>query len=174
MVVDDVEDDFDARLVEVLDHLLELDDLLARVAGRAVAGHRREVAERVVAPVVAESAIDEVAFVDEVVDGKQLDGGDAELFEVRDAGFGGKSGVGPAEVLGNSGIEHREAADMDLVDDRVSEGNLGRTVAVPVEVRIDDDAFGDAAGGVLLVAGKVVAGFEDDRGKWGLSSRRCR
>ena len=88
VVVDDVEDDFDAGFVEVFDHLLELDDLAGLCRRRAIAGHGREVAERVVAPVVAESAIDEVAFIDEVVDGKQLDGGDAELFEVVDAGVG--------------------------------------------------------------------------------------
>ena len=56
VVVDDVEDDLDAGRVKGLDHLLELVDLAAGVAGRAVACHGREVAEGVVAPVIAEIA----------------------------------------------------------------------------------------------------------------------
>ena len=40
---------------------------------------RREVADRVVAPVVAQAALDEMAVVHEVVDRQQFDRGDAEL-----------------------------------------------------------------------------------------------
>jgi hypothetical protein len=53
--------------VQALDHLLELADLLAVVAGGAVARHGSEVAERVVAPVVAQAAVEQVALVDEVM-----------------------------------------------------------------------------------------------------------
>ena len=53
VVVDNVEDDLDAGCVQGLDHLFELDDLSALVAAGAVAGHGREKAEGVVAPVIA-------------------------------------------------------------------------------------------------------------------------
>src|SRR5690606_12618873 len=49
MVIDDVEDHFDVRLVQAADHQLELVDV---AAGREVAGCGREEADRVVAPVV--------------------------------------------------------------------------------------------------------------------------
>ena len=59
VVIDHVENDLDARVVQALDHGLELGDLLAAGAGRGEAGVRREEADRVVAPVVGEAAIDE-------------------------------------------------------------------------------------------------------------------
>lgn len=49
VVVDHVEDDLDVRLVQGLDHLLELLDLLARVRGAGVAVVGGEEADRVVA-----------------------------------------------------------------------------------------------------------------------------
>ena len=82
VVVDHVEDDLDAGVVEVADHRLELLHLLAGLARRGVVVVRREVADRVVAPVVAQAALQQVGVVDELVHRQQLDGGDAELGEV--------------------------------------------------------------------------------------------
>ena len=53
VVVDDVEDDLEARRVERFDHGLELVDLLPARPGRRVLGVGREVADGVVTPVVA-------------------------------------------------------------------------------------------------------------------------
>ena len=167
VVVDHVEDDLDARGMEGLDHLLELADLAAAVADGAVARHGGEVAEGVVAPVVAQALVDEVAVVDEVMDGQELDGGDAELLEVVDAGGVAEAGVGAAQVLGDVGVALGEALDVDLVDDGVGERGLGRAVVAPVEVVVDDDALGDAVGVVLVAALEVVAGLRRRRGRRG-------
>jgi hypothetical protein len=70
VVVHNVEDDLDSGRVQGLDHLFELDDLFSLVAAGAIAGHGREEAEGVVAPVIRESLFDQVAFIDEVVNGK--------------------------------------------------------------------------------------------------------
>ena len=78
VVVDHVEDHLEAGRVQRLDHLLELDDLLAVVAGAGVAALRGEVADAVVSPVVGQALLDEVLRVDEVVHRHELDGGDAE------------------------------------------------------------------------------------------------
>ena len=59
VVVDDVEDHLDPRAVERLHHPLELAHLLAVPAGRRVERVRREVADRAVAPVVRQAALDE-------------------------------------------------------------------------------------------------------------------
>jgi len=58
VVVDDVEQDLEARGVERADHLLELGDGVAR--GRVLVV-RGEAADRLVAPVVAQAAGDERA-----------------------------------------------------------------------------------------------------------------
>ena len=100
-----------------------------------------------------------MAFVDEVVDGKELDGSDAELFEVVDAGIAGETGVGAAQLFRNHGVPDGVAADIDLVDDGVRERRVGGAVVLPVEVpAIDDDGFGNARSGVFVVPLKVVAG----------------
>ena len=72
VVVDDVEQDLDAGAVQRLHHRLELAHLLAAVARRE-ARVRSEEAERVVAPVVAETAPRERLFADAVMHRQQLD-----------------------------------------------------------------------------------------------------
>ena len=84
--------------VQLLDHRLELDDLAAAAARGAVGGVRREVAERVVAPVVGQAAAQQVRLADEVVHRQQLDGGDAERLQVLDERRVRQAGVGAAQV----------------------------------------------------------------------------
>ena len=79
VVVDDVEDHLDAGLVQGPHHRLELRDLLAALAAGGVLVVRGEEADRVVAPVVAQPALDQMRVVDELVHRQQLDRGDAEL-----------------------------------------------------------------------------------------------
>ena len=119
VVVDDVEDHFDARRVEGFDHRLELGDLGAGRAGGhvAVALLGREEGERAVAPVVAEVAVGEEAVVGGFVDGEELDRRDAERGEVLDDGGVREAGVGAAELGREIGVELGQAADVGLVDD---------------------------------------------------------
>ena len=77
--------------VQRLDHrleLLHLADGTRRAPGvvDGVAVVRGEEGDRVVAPVVAQAALDEVVVVDELVHRHQLDGRDAERGEVLDDG----------------------------------------------------------------------------------------
>ena len=93
VVEHDVENDFDAGGVELADHLFELPHLVARLVAGHVAAVRREEGHGVVAPVVRAARFGAVGLFDrELVDGHQLDGGDAERFQVRnlldDAGVG--------------------------------------------------------------------------------------
>ena len=139
VVVDDVEDHLDARLVQRHDHLLELGDLLAALAAPRVVVVRREEADRVVAPVVAQALLDEVRVVHELVHGQQLDGRDAERRQVADRRRMGEAGVRAAQLLGDVRVAHREALDVRLVDDRLVQRPARRAVRRPVEVRVDDD-----------------------------------
>ena len=118
VVVDHVEDHLDAGRVQRLDHRLELLDLAERDR-RRVAVVRGEVGDRVVAPVVAQAAFDEVVVVDELVHRHQLDGGDAEALEVVDDRRVGEARVGAAQRRRHVGVLHREPAHVGLVDDRL-------------------------------------------------------
>ena len=99
VVVDHVEDDLDACAVQRRDHLLELAHLAAALAAQGrgrVGGVRGEVADRVVAPVVAQAALQQVRLGGEVVDGEELDGGDAQVYQVVDHGGMGEGCIGAA------------------------------------------------------------------------------
>jgi hypothetical protein len=78
VVVDHVQDDLEARVVQVRHHLLELGAL----PGREVPRLRREEADRVVAPVVGGPLVEQVAVVHERVNRQQLDCGDPEPLEM--------------------------------------------------------------------------------------------
>ena len=159
VVVDHVEDDLDAGAVERLHHPLELLDLLPLHARRGVAGVRGEEADRGVAPVVRQTAVVEEALVDDVVHREQLDRGHAELLEVRDRLVRGQARVGAAQVLAHAGVQLREAAHVQLVDDRLVPRRLELPVALPVEARVDDDAARHRRGVVGEVGhGVVLAG----------------
>jgi hypothetical protein len=151
VVVDDVEDHLDAREVQRLDHALELAHLLAADAGRGVERVRREEADRRVAPVVRQPAVDEEGLVGDVVNGQQLDGRDAERLQVLERGRVGEPRVGAAQVLAHVRVELREALDVHLVDDQLVQRDVGAAVALPVEAGVDHHALGDRGRVVLVV-----------------------
>src|SRR5690606_4759826 len=93
VVVDDVDDDFEAGLVQGPDHRLELGYLLTSGAGGGVGVVRGEEGQGIVAPVVDQAAVLEVGLADELVHRHQLDGGDAEPGEVLDGGGVSQSGI---------------------------------------------------------------------------------
>ena len=143
VVVDHVEDHLDAGAVQRLDHPLELAHLVAEAAGGGVLGVRRQVADRAVAPVVAQPAVVQEGLVGDVVDRQQLDRGDAQALEVGQRLLGGQAGVGAAQVLAHRGMALGVALDVGLVDDRLVPRAPRRDVALPVERAVDDHRLGD-------------------------------
>lgn len=151
VVVDHVEDDLDPGGVQGAHHALELADLLPRRTGGRVGRMGREVADRVVAPVVLEAAPQQVVLVRELVDGEQLDGRDAEFHEVLDRGRVRQPGVRPAQFLGDVGVQRGEPPHMHLVDHRVGPRGLRAAVLGPVVVIVDDHALRDVRRRVPVV-----------------------
>src|SRR4051794_36180027 len=98
--------------MEGFDHRLELVHLGASRPRPAVTGVRRKVGYRVVAPVVAEAAVQQVLVVHEVMDGHQLDGGDAEPLEVADHAMVSQGGVGAGGAAGQVGMQLRQPTYM--------------------------------------------------------------
>ena len=161
VVVDDVEDDLDAGGVHGAHHLLELlhllADLVLGVGGAGVLLVRREEAEGVVAPVVAQPLLLQRAVVHELVDGHQLERRDAELGEVVGDRGVGEAGVRAAQLLGDLGVQLGEPLDVSLVDQALVVGDVEAAVALPVEERVDDDAVQHVGGRVVVVARVGVA-----------------
>ncbi len=124
MVVDDVQDHLDAGVVEARHHFLEL----VHERARQVARIGREEAERVVAPVVRQPALDQRAIVDEGMDRHQLDGRHPEAGEMIDDG-----GVGDAADPSAQVGRHRRGADGQPLDVRfVDDGAFPRDRRRPV------------------------------------------
>ncbi len=152
VVVDHVEDDLDAGRVQRADHPLELADLLPRGPGGRIGRVRGEVADGVVAPVVPQTAAQQVVLVRELVHREQFHGRDAQLHQVLDRGRVRQPGVGAAQFLGDARMQPGEAADVQLVDDGVGPRGLRPAVVLPVVVIVDDDALGDVRRRVPVVA----------------------
>ena len=86
MVVNDVENHFDAGGMEISHHRLELANLIPRRGRRGVTVLRRKKAQRVVPPIVGESFIQENPVVRVMVDGQKFHSGDAQRLEMLDRG----------------------------------------------------------------------------------------
>ena len=163
VVVDDVEDHLDARAVQRADHVLALGDRRADRAPRRVLVVRREEADRVVAPVVPQPALEQRAVVDELVDREELDRGDAEPLQVLDRGVVREPEVRAAQGRRDVRMARGEAAHVDLVEHGVRPRDAQPPVVAPVEPRIVDHAAQHrrCAVGVVAFGGRVVAVAED-------------
>ncbi len=92
-----------------------------------------------------------------MVDGLQLDGGDAKPNQVLDHGGRAHGRVGAALVLGDVGVAHGEAAYVRLVDHGVGPGHARLAVVAPGEAVVDHHRPRHVRGGVALVGHQVVA-----------------
>ena len=156
VVVHDVEDDLDARLVKGLDHGLELGDLLARAVGGGEPRVGGEKSDRVVSPVVREPAFHQIPVGDRIVHGQELDRGDAELAQVFESGRRGQARVGAAEGTGHVGMAGGEALDVELVDHRLVPWRPGTPVVAPAEGRIDGHGSGYIGRAVPVVSREIL------------------
>ena len=156
VIVDDVEDHLEPAVVKPRDHLLEFAQRVGHVG--SVARVRREKADRVVAPIVFEALLEQVIVVDEGVNRHELNGRDAQRFDVVHDGFRAQSGVKASELLVDLRVQLGEALDVRLVDDRAFPRNGSAPIfAMPIEIRIDDDGLRHEGRAVAFVEGQVVA-----------------
>ena len=95
---------------------------------------RREVADRLIAPVVAQPTLYELRIVHELMDREQLHRGHTEPLQVPDGGGMRQPGVGAAQLLGHVGVQLGEPLDVDLVEDRVGHRPARSAVIAPVEL----------------------------------------
>ena len=107
-----------------------------------------EEADGVVAPVVGEAPLDQKRLGHALVHGQQLDRGHPQVDQVGDGGLVGQARVGAPQLGREPRVGHREALDVDLVDDRVGVGVVRAGAVGPREGRVDHEAAGHVAGRV--------------------------
>ncbi len=162
VVVDDVEEHLDPGPVQRIDHALELRHHPRRIGGGGEPRIGREVAERVVAPVVAETLIDEELLADAIVHRQQLDGGDAQRRQMRDRRRRGQPGVRAPDRLRHVGVQLGHALDMHLVDHEVGElAPRHGAVAPGVGGGVDHRRQRRMGGAVTRVERQVGVGIAD-------------
>jgi hypothetical protein len=157
VVVDHVEDHLDVGFVQRTNHGLELLDLSAGGGAAAVFRFGREETDRVVAPVVGKTLVDERRVVDEVMHRHQFDRVDAQRLHMLDDHRVRDRGVRAADLLGDLLVRLGEPLDVRLVDDRVGVFVPGRSIHTPVEVRVDHHRLGHAGRRVVVVAAVRIA-----------------
>ena len=138
-----------------VDHLLELGDH-AR-APREEARIGGEEADRVVAPVVGEAMVGEMAVVDERVNRHQFDGGHAEALDMFDDFLLPEALERAAHVLRHGRMALRVAAHVGFVEDRVVPWHACARRVRPGEALVDDLALLHERCAVALVEGEIVA-----------------
>ena len=152
VVVDHVEDDLDAGVVQRRDRGAEIADGVA--AGVALI--RREEAERVVAPIIAQAAVEQIAVVEKEMHRQELDGGDAEAAQMLDHARLGQPAIAAARLGRNVGAPLGEAFDVGLVDDRVFPGDARALLVRPSMRDVDDHRLVHVARIVAPVEGQVL------------------
>src|SRR6266567_7886564 len=108
VVVNHIEDDLDSRRMQGFYHGFEIIDAV----GRAVARFGSKEADRVVSPVIAQSALNQIAVVDKCVNRHQFNCGDSELGQVIYYGRGCQSSVGPAQSSRDLRMSNRKPFDV--------------------------------------------------------------
>ena len=158
VVVDDVEDHFDAGGVQPPNHRLEL---FHRAVGRRGEPHVRcEPGQRVVAPVVRQAGAYQAPLAGRLMDRQQLDGRHPEILEVADRRVRGQGRVGSAQMRRHVGMARREPLDVDLVDDRLVPRNPRWLVIVtPFEGGIENRGQRRERGAVARVRLQVALGM---------------
>ncbi len=117
VVVDDVEYHLDAGGVKRRDRVFEF----GVIAAAEITRLRRKKADRVVAPVIAQIALDEMAVIDPGMDGKEFDGRHAEPPQMIDHRRLAQRPERAAQMLGDIRVGAREAPDMHLIDHGVAQ-----------------------------------------------------
>ena len=169
VVVDHVEDHFDAVRVQPLDHAAEL--VAVRLAAQARCQPRvgAEKADRVVAPVVRQAHPGQAQFIDTLVHRQQAHRRDAQALQVGEGSVGAQSRVAAAHRFGHAGVQLGESLDMQFVEHGVGQWRVQRPVVTPIEMVVDDTCLQRMPGVVVHVqqrrvpridAGLVAAPFE--------------
>ena len=133
VVVDHIEDHLDARLVQRLHGLLELDHRILH--GITTGG--REPGQCVVAPVVGEAAFVQETFARESVHRHELDRGHTQRLQMIEDGRHREREVFAAPFRRHVRMLLCKTLDVQFVDEGVAPGYRGLFVVFPVELAID-------------------------------------
>ena len=157
VVVDDIEDHFDAGGMQRLHHRFKLADRsgggIARLGGKKSDG--------VITPVVPQTFLDKHAVVNEAMHRHQLHGRNTQPFQIIDYRGSCQSGIGSPQSRRNFWMQFGEALDVYFVNHALVPGDTRWLVCSPSERRVDHDAFEHAGSAVAAIEGQIFFGMTD-------------
>ena len=118
MVVDDVENDFEAGVVKAADHFAEF----VRAARAEIGGVRAEEIQAVIAPVIGQALARQIELTDEGVYWHQFDGGYSQRLQVSDDLRPGEAGESSPQPFRNIGVQLGKTLDVTFIDDGLRPG----------------------------------------------------
>src|SRR5262245_43794025 len=137
MVVDDIEDDFDAGIMQSRHGR-------SKCIERSIRGITHlgcEKAQRIVTPIVVKAALDQMAIIDKGMDRQQLNCGDAQTLEMIHHRRCRKAAICTAPGGRYILAKLSQSLDVGFVDDRVLPGDQRSTFFAPCEGFVDDHAL---------------------------------
>ena len=118
---------------------------------------RRKVAQGVVPPVVGQTIVHEVYFIDEVMDRHEFDCGDSQVSQMIDESGVAESGVSAPQMFWNAMMTRCSTFDVCFIDDGVAPGGAEQLIALPVEVPVHHDTAWHIGRRVQMTNLEVVA-----------------
>ena len=162
MVVDNIENHFDARGVKISHHSFELDDFRPRFPVARVARMRRKKTDGVVAPVIRQATIDQRFVVQMRVHRQKLDCGHAQIFQIADHFFIRDCGVSASQFLRNLPPKFCESLHVRFINHRFGKRPVRFLIIAPFECRIDNDRLRHRPRVVARIARKIFRCVADD------------
>ena len=172
VVVNDVQDHFNSRAMQGVNHLPKVPHRLAIFAARCVPYLGGKVAQRIVTPVVAQAFLHEVTVVEEVVGGHQLHRRDTERLQVIDGRFSSQPQISSSQRLGDFRMKLGKTAHVELVDDRLVPRRARQTIVTPGKRRIDDHGQGSEGRVAPIVEREILRGITNAIAKHGVGPRQ--
>ena len=112
MIVDDIKNDLDPRLVEPVNHVAKA----MQTSGAKIARFRRKKSDRIIAPIVAQPPFNKKFVIYKGVHWQQLDGLHTKAGQMFQHWITGQALKGTAQIIGNSWVQLRGAFGVRLVN----------------------------------------------------------
>ena len=126
---------------------------------------RSKEADRIIAPVIAQPAIDQNLVVEVRVHWQEFDRGHPQFFQILDRTSAPQSGVGSAQFSRHIWAEPCKTLHVHFINHRTVQRRPRPFVVAPVECVIDHDTFRNAPGVVAKIARKLSLRAADDVSK---------
>ena len=129
----------------------------------------RKKSNRVITPIVAQTAFHQLTVIDEGVHGHELDRGHSQPCEIFDDRSCSQTRIGPAQMSGNVRMAHGESLYVELINQGFVPRNSGWRIGSPGESGVDHPVLRHSGGIVAPVKRQVFLLVSDPVSEVGIA-----